>query len=357
MYKVNMLKKITSWPHKTKSHWQEMPDWLSSLLVILLAFFIGALCIIAIGANPFEAYGALSKAAFGSINGFAETMIKACPLLLAGLGISLAYRAQFWNIGAEGQIYAGGVFAAIVGLYFHDLPAFPHTILTLFAGMIGGMLLGFFPAIFKVRLGVNELITTLMLNYVMVQVVAYLLHGPLRDRASGITISPQLFKSAWLPIVVERTRFHLGVLLAIALALLIHWLIYRTVFGFQIRACGENRRAARVSGIRVNWVIIWTVLLSSALAGLAGAVEISGVQHRLVEDFSPGYGYLAIAVALLGNLEPLRVIFSSVLFAALLNGADAMQRAAAVPVPVIYVIEGVVIVLVAVSTFRRKGSS
>jgi simple sugar transport system permease protein len=200
------------------------------------------------------------------------------------------------------------------------------------------------------------MITTLMLNYVVIQVVAYLLHGPLRDKASGITISPQLLQSAWLPIVVERTRLHLGVLLAVGLALLIHWLIYRTVLGYQIRASGENRRAARVGGIQVNWVMIWTVLLSSAFAGLAGAVEISGVQHRLVEDFSPGYGYLAIAVALLGNLEPVRVIFSSVLFAALLNGADAMQRAAAVPVPVIYVIEGVVIVLVAVSIFRRKGS-
>ncbi|MEJ5201268.1 MAG: ABC transporter permease [Anaerolineales bacterium] len=351
-----MLQKIVLWTHKRTSNWQEMPDWLSSLLVILLAFLIGALFIIAIGASPLAAYGALLRAAFGSVNGFAETMIKACPLLLAGLGISLAYRAQFWNIGAEGQIYAGGVCAAIVGLYLHGLPAFAHITLTLLAGMIGGALLGFFPALFKVRLGVNEMITTLMLNYVVIQAVAYLLHGPLRDQASGITISPQLLKSAWLPIVVERTRFHLGVLLAIGLALLIHWFIYRTVLGYQIRASGENRRAARVGGIRVNWVIIWTVLLSSALAGLAGAVEVSGVQHRLVEDFSPGYGYLAIAVALLGNLEPVRVIFSSILFAALLNGADAMQRAAAVPVPVIYVIEGVVIVLVAVSIFRRKGS-
>ncbi len=352
-----LLKQIELWTKNKKRFWQETPDWLTSLSVTLLAFLIGAIFIAAIGANPFQAYGALVKAAFGTKNGFAETIIKACPLLLAGLGISLAYRAQFWNIGAKGQIYAGGVCATVVGLYVRNLPPFLHITLTLLAGMLGVALLAFFPALFKIRLRVNEIITTLMLNYVVIQVVAYLLHGPLRDPVSGITISPPLLKSSWLPIVIAQTRFHLGVLLAIGLALLVHWLIYRSVLGYQIRAIGENRRAARLAGISVNWVMMWAVLLSGSLAGLAGAMEISGVQHRLVEGFSPGYGFLAIAVALLGNLKPISVIFSSVLFAALLNGADAMQRAAAVPVPVIYIIEGVVIVLVAISTFRRKGHS
>lgn len=334
----------------------EMPGWFSTIVVVVLAFLIGGLLILAIGANPIEAYLALADAAFGSVNGFAETMVKACPLLFAGLGISLAYRAQFWNIGAEGQIYAGGILAAVVGIYLKGLPVAVHLPLTLLAGLAGGAVWGFIPGILKARLRVNEIITTLMLNYIMIQLTAYLVHVPMRDMSSGITISPQLMSSAWLPMVIPRTRFHLGILLAVGAAVLFHWVIYKTVLGYQIRAVGENRRAARVAGIRVEQIIVWTVVLSGALAGLAGAAEVSGVQRRLVEDFSPGYGYLAIAVALLGNLEPIGVIFSSILFAALLNGADAMQRAVAVPVPVIYVIEGLVIIFIAIRTFARKAS-
>lgn len=334
----------------------EMPGLFSTIVVVVLAFLIGGLLILAIGANPIEAYLALADAAFGSVNGFAETMVKACPLLFAGLGISLAYRAQFWNIGAEGQIYAGGILAAVVGIYLKGLPVAVHLPLTLLAGLAGGAVWGFIPGILKARLRVNEIITTLMLNYIMIQLTAYLVHVPMRDMSSGITISPQLMSSAWLPMVIPRTRFHLGILLAVGAAVLFHWVIYKTVLGYQIRAVGENRRAARVAGIRVEQIIVWTVVLSGALAGLAGAAEVSGVQRRLVEDFSPGYGYLAIAVALLGNLEPIGVIFSSILFAALLNGADAMQRAVAVPVPVIYVIEGLVIIFIAIRTFARKAS-
>jgi simple sugar transport system permease protein len=162
-----------------------------------------------------------------------------------------------------------------------------------------------------------------------------------------------LLESAWLPIIVPRTRFHLGILLALATALLLHWLLHKTVLGFRIRAVGANARAARTAGIPVESTIVLTMIISGALAGLAGATEVAGVQRRLVEAFSPGYGYLAIAVALLGNLEPLGIILSSILFAALLNGADAMQRTAGVPVPVIYIIEGLVILFIAVRDWRR----
>lgn len=353
---MTAMRKIIS---TTLRNWRlpgEMPGWLSTIVVVVLAFLIGGLLILAIGVDPIQAYLALADAAFGSVNGFAETMVKACPLLFAGLGISLAYRAQFWNIGAEGQIYAGGILAAVVGIYLKGLPMALHLPLTLLAGLAGGAVWGFIPGILKARLRVNELITTLMLNYIMIHLTAYLVHVPMRDMSSGITISPQLMSSAWLPIVIPRTRFHLGILLAVGTALLFQWVIYKTVLGYQIRAVGENQRAARLAGIRVEQIIVWTVVLSGALAGLAGAAEVSGVQHRLVEEFSPGYGYLAIAVALLGNLEPMGVIFSSILFAALLNGADAMQRAVAVPVPVIYVIEGLVIIFIAIRSFARKAS-
>jgi len=332
----------------------EMPSWLSTIFIIALAFLIGGVVIFAIGANPILAYASLVEAAFGSVNGIAETMVKAGPLMLAGLGIVVAYRAKFWNIGAEGQIYAGGILAAVVGINFGFLPAVILLPLTLLAGLAGGALWGFVPGFLKARLKVNEVITTLMLNYIIIEITAYLVHGPMRDTSSGITISPQLARGAWLPIIVPRTRFHLGIVLGIVMAFIISWVIYKTVLGFQIRAVGERARTARFAGIPVEPTIIWTMIISGALAGLAGAAEVSGVQHRLVEAFSPGYGYLAIAVALLANLEPVGVILSSILFAALLNGADAMQRAAAVPVPVIYVIEGLVIIFVAIRILQRK---
>lgn len=325
---------------------------ISILLIVVAAFGLGAILILVIGGNPLQAYWALAQTAFGSVNGFAETMVKACPLLLAGLGVAIAYRARFWNIGAEGQIYAGGITATLAGIYLSGLPALIHLPLTLLAGFFGGGLLGLIPGYLKARLKVNEVITTLMLNYIVIGIASYLVHGPLRDRASGITISPQLADTAWLPIIISRTRFHLGILLAILAAGLIYLLLDRTVFGFQVRAIGDNTRAARIAGIRVEWVIVWAVALSGALAGLAGAAEVTGVQHRLVEGFSPGYGYLAIAVALLGNLKPLAIVPSAILFAALLNGAEAMQRAAGVPVSVIYVIEGLVIIFVSIRLVR-----
>lgn len=334
-----------------------MPTWISTLLIVILAFAIGAVLILAIGANPIVAYRALTHAAFGSVNGFAETMMKACPLLIAGLGIAVAYRAKFWNIGAEGQIFAGGITSAIAGIYITGLPTFIHLPLTLLAGIAGGAVWGFIPGVLKAKLKVNEVITTLMLNHIVVLLAAYLVHAPMRDRASGINISPQLMKSAWLPIVISRTRFHSGILLAVAMAFVIYLLITRTVLGYQIRAVGENRRASLFAGIPVERTIILTMVISGALAGLAGAAEICGVHHRLVDEFSPGYGYLAIAVALLANLEPLGVIFSSILFAALLNGADAMQRTASVPITVIYVIEGLVIIFIAIRFFKRKAGS
>ena len=328
-----------------------LPSWLTMVLIVCLAFLVGAILILAIGANPIAAYLALLEAAFGSVNGIAETMVKACPLLLASLGIAVAYRAKFWNIGAEGQIYAGGILAALAGIHLVGLPAVLALPLTLLAGIVGGAAWGLIPGLLKARLRVNEVITTLMFNYIVVQLNAYLLHGPMQDKSSGITISPQLARAAWLPIIVPRTRFHLGIVVAIIMAVVVSWVIYKTVLGFQIRAVGERARTARFAGIPVERTILWTVLISSGLAGLAGAAEVAGVQHRLVENFSPDYGYLAIAVALLANLEPLGVIPASILFAALLNGADAMQRAAAVPV--IYVIEGLVIIFIALRVVRK----
>ncbi len=342
-----------------KEKWagMDLTTGVKTTLIVFLAFTIGGVIILLIGANPFLAYGVLLDAAFGDVNGFAETMVKASPLLFAGLGIAVAYRAKFWNIGAEGQIIAGGIASALVGIFITGLPAVIHLPLTMLAGAVGGALWGLIPGLLKAKLDVNEVITTLMLNYVMIYLSAYLVHGPMRDPTSGITISPQLQPQAWLPTVIPRTRFHAGILVAIAAAIVMWFVLQKTIIGYQIRTVGENEKAARVGGISVSRTIILTMVFSGGLAGLAGAAEVAGVQHRLVEGFSPGYGYLAIAVALLANLNSLGVIFSSVLFAALLNGADAMQRAASVPVPVINVIQGLVIFFIALRFIKQQRES
>jgi ABC-type uncharacterized transport system permease subunit len=222
------------------------------------------------------------------------------------------------------------------------------------AGALGGAIMGFIPAILKIKLMVNELISAVMLNYIVQYFFVYLIQGPMRDQSAGIPHSPQLPHSTWLPILVPRTRFHAGIILAVLIAVALSYVINRTVLGFQIRAVGENTRAARVAGIPPGRTIILAMLISGAVAGLAGGVEICGVQHRLIANFSPGYGLLGLAVALLVNLEPIGNIFSALIFGALLNGADAMQSAAGVPLYIVIVIQGLVIVLVAIQIISRR---
>ncbi|NPV76101.1 MAG: ABC transporter permease [Anaerolineae bacterium] len=345
-------------------HSDQMGKWVrpffTQVLIVLLAFVLGGFVILGIGADPIAAYAALIKSAFGNVNSIAETLVKACPLLLAGLAITLAFRAEFWNIGAEGQLYMGGVLAAVVGIYFTGLPPAVHIPLALIAGVLGGAIAGFIPVILKAKLRVNEVITTLMLNYIIILFTSYLDQGPMSDPIIKAGISRRLLETSWIPIMIKGTRFHWGIPLALLITILIAFLLSKTMLGFQIRAVGENARAARVAGVSINKTIIWTMILSGALAGLAGGIEISGVQHRLIERFSPGYGFLAIAVALVGRLSPIGVIFSSVLFAALIAGADTMQRVAGVPIPVVYLIEGLVIIFASIrsirirSPFRRK---
>ena len=324
--------------------------------IVLPAFLIGGIIIWAIGANPIKAYTVLIISAFGSLNSIAETLVKACPLILAGLAISVAFRAQFWNVGAEGQIYSGAVLATVVGVYAKGLPAAIHIPLALISGVVGGVLAGIIPGIMKARLRVNEVISTLMLNYIILDFTSYLVHGPLKDTASNLSISPSMLKSAILPIMIPHTRLHWGIPLAIAIAFLISFLINKTSLGFQIRTVGENPRAARVAGISIERTLIWTMMISGGLAGLAGAIEIMGVQYRLLEDFSPGYGFLGIAVALVAKLSPIGVIFSSIIFAALLNGANTMQSIASVPIPVIYIIQGLVVIFASVGAIKLEFS-
>jgi len=344
---VASMRKSRAWKTLLES------DFFSAGIVVLFALLVGAILMAITGSNPILAYQVLLESAFGSVHGFVETMVKACPLIFAGLGTVVAFKCKFWNIGSEGQIYIGGIAAAFVGGLSLSVPAELHLLLTIMAAFVGGALWATIPALLK-YLKINEVITTMMLNYVAILLVSYLLYGPLKDPQSYLPISKEMSSSAILPILVPATRFHLGILIGLLCAILVHFLMWKTVLGYRIRAIGENLKAARLGGINPFMVLLWAAFISGGLSGIAGMAEIAGIQHRLVENFSPGYGYLAIAVALVGNLKPLGVILAAVLFGAFLSGANAMQSFANVPINIVYIIEGLIIVLSSARFLRKR---
>jgi ABC-type uncharacterized transport system permease subunit len=309
---------------------------LSPLILIALALLVGAALLAWTGLNPWALYRRMAITAFGSAYGWSDTTIKATPLILAGLGVSIAFRARLWNIGAEGQLFLGAFFAT--GVALHWLP--PDTLMPLMllgmavAGFVGGAVWGWIPGVLKARLGVNEIITTLMLNYVAIFWNNYFVYGPWSERGFGMT--PQFPRSAWLPRLTDFAATipafrgltaHLGIVLGLVLALLL-WVIWRqTRWGFEINVIGDNPRAAHYAGINLSRNIMAVMALSGGLAGLAGMSEVAGVVHRLQERFSPGYGFTAIIIAWLAKLHPLAIVPVAYLFGGLLVGADEIQSA------------------------------
>ncbi len=319
---------------------------LSFFLAILLAFLLSSLLISWIGASPLLAFKALILGAFGSLNGFTETLVKATPLMLTGLGLCVAFRSKVWNIGAEGQIHLGALATTLMGVYLPHFPSFISLTLTGLASFFAGGFWAAIPGWLKIRWGVNEIITTLMMNYIAILGINYAVHVPLKEPGGFLPQSALIQPSVELPILVERTRLHAGILLGIAGAGVLHILLARTTLGYQIQVVGLNPDAGRCSGIPVGKIILIAMVLSGGFAGLAGMGEIAGVHHRLLENFSPGYGYTAIVVALLADLKPLAVILVSILFAALIVGADTMQRVAGVPNSLVLIIESLIVLFV-----------
>ena len=331
----------------------EQPRWLrwvSPLIMVVVALIVGAGLLSLAGAQPWPVYTRMAELAFGSAYGWSDTTIKATPLILAALGVSIAFRMRLWNIGAEGQLYLGAFMAT--GVALHILPADSPMWLTLtamaVAGFIGGALWGVVPGILKAKLNVNEIITTLMLNYVAILFNNFFIYGPWSERGFGLT--PQFPRNAWLPRFTDfgetfpflrGMTAHFGIFLAVILALVL-WVVWqRTRWGFEVTIVGDNPRAARYAGINLTRNIILVMALSGGLAGLAGMSEVAGVVHRLQERFSPGYGFTAIIVAWLAKLNPLGIILVSYLFAGLLVGADAIQ-----PAGIAQLLQGVILFVV-----------
>ena len=305
----------------------------SALLALVITVLIAGAVLALGGYDPLVALSAFWRGAFGSPGTFISvTLVRATPLLLTGLAVAVAFRAGVWNIGAEGQLYAGAVAAAAVGLAGSGLPAVILLPAVLVASALGGALWASVAALMKVRLGVGEVITTLLLNYIAIDLASWLVHGPMQEARGVFPQTDTLPLAAQLPDLAAGTRLHWGFPLALLLAFLL-WLLLRTTrLGFGIRAVGGSPVAAQISGrFSVERIVIVVFLLSGALAGVAGGVEVSGVTGFLSEGLSPGHGYTAIAVALLAGLHPVGVLVTAILFGALGAGAANMQREAGVP--------------------------
>ncbi|OGO31485.1 MAG: hypothetical protein A2136_10220 [Chloroflexi bacterium RBG_16_54_11] len=331
------------------------------LLSIITALSIVAIIISIAGINPIEAYQALIKGSFGSINGISETFVKATPLIFLGLGITIAFRGGMWNIGGDGQLLLGALGATVIGVYLPSMPPVLHIALSLVGGFIFGALWAAMPGFFKMRRGTNEIVITIMLNYLATFLIAYLVSGPMKDTTQLIPVpqSREIVESAVLPRLIPLTRIHSGFLIALAAVGVVWFILERTVLGYEIKAVGVNTDAARYGGINIFNTGFVVMLLSGGFAGMAGMSEISGVHHYLLDGISPGYGYLAIAVALFGGLNPIGVVFSALFFGALNVGAESMQRAVGVPTATIYLLEGLVVIFVLARHIlkRRRRSS
>jgi simple sugar transport system permease protein len=327
---------------------EPLPGWARIVIpiaAVVATLLLSAIPILVAGGELWKSYFYLFYGALGTRFNLLETFVKASPLLLTGLAVAFAFRAKFWNIGAEGQLLAGALTATTLGIYLKGVPPFMVLPMILLAGFFAGGLWAFIPAILKTKLKVDDVVSSLLLNYVMIHIMGALLFGPLQQKGSSWPRSSEIIAAAKYPILLPRSRFHLGILIALLAVLVIWFINNKTTFGYQNKAVGMNPRAAHFGGIRTNSVIVWTALISGGLAGLAGVGELCALQYRLIMDISPGYGYSGIVIAMLGNLHPVGVLFSSLFFSIIIVGAQTMSRMTGVPVYIAEVIQGMALMI------------
>lgn len=324
---------------------------LSPLIAVITGFLVGAILIYAAGANPIEAYWYLFIGSFGSLRNIGDMLAEATPMLLTGLGVIVAFRCKVYNIGSEGQFYMGAIAASALGLVLGNAFSLP---LLIIVGILAGGFWGAIPALLKAKLRVNEVITTVMLNYVALLFVGYLVSagGPMQEPGAGIPWSPPLPVSALIPKIIPGTRIHLGLIFALLSAALVHFVLWRTTIGYEIRAVGSSREAAAYGTIDVVRNIVLAMIISGALAGLAGMIQVTAVYGRLdLERITRmgrplGYGYMGIITALMGRLSPLWTVFASLLFAVLAVGGEAMNRAIpTLPAALLDSIQGIILLV------------
>lgn len=326
---------------------------LSAVLSVLFALLIGGLIIEATGESALHTYRVLFMGALAGRNALAESLLKMSTLLLTGLSYAFVVQCGLINIGAEGQLYMGAALSAFVGIRFSFLPGPLLMACAVLAGFAGGAFWGGLVGLLKVRFHANEIITSLMLNYIAIQLISYLVGGPMKDTTQAYPYSPAIQEAAKLPVILGGTRLHAGICIAL-LCLLFYWFFFKyTAPGYRMRVIGHNERSADYAGFNVKRHILFATVMGGGFAGLGGALEILGVQHRLFENFSIGYGFDGIAASLLAGNSPLGMLFTSFLFGALKNGGNSIQMFTGVPSALATIVQAVVIIAVLMKLFGR----
>jgi simple sugar transport system permease protein len=310
------------------------PVWVRPLIpvaAIILTFLLTATLVLLVKANPLEAYYYFLVDPLSSRVSAIEVLVKATPLLLTGAAVTFAFAGGYWNIGAEGQLYAGAVAATAVGLQVHDLSAWLAIPLMIAGGFLAGMLWALLPALMKIRLAIDEVVTTLLLNSVALFIVSFLLNGPWRDPISQWPQSPEIAAAAIFPKLIPRSRLHLGFILAVVVIIALWFILTRTAFGLRMRAVGLEPEAARFAGIKVERTMLISALVSGGIAGLAGVSEVAGIHYHLIDAISPGYGYTGIIIATLGTLNAWGVALAALFVGLIDTGGQTVSRALGVP--------------------------
>ena len=340
--------------------------WIATPVIILASAFVtNAIVMLLCHYNPLEAYQAAMDGAFGNGRKLGETLVKSTPFLITGLSVAMAFRCGIWNIGAEGQFLVGALAATWFGTKL--APFFPLTPwiavpICLSFAMLAGGIWGLIPAILKVTRGVNEVISTIMLNYIALHLVSMMIDGgPLQETTQTGPQSDRIVEWVFLPRIIPPHRVHLGIIIAVALAIILTFILFQTAFGFQLRAVGEGAAAAEAAGISIVHNTLRVFFISGAIAGLGGAIELTALTRRLFLNFSPGYGYTAIAVALLAKLNPVVTVAAALLFGALTTGSYSMQREVGISDKVTLVMQATILLFVigysSVQFFRKRAST
>jgi len=311
------------------------PMWSKVLIpvaAVLVTFIVTSILIILAGANPFAAYYNFIIVPLSSKFSALEVLVKATPLIFTGVAVTFAFASGYYNIGAEGQLYAGAVAAAWVGATLTGLPAIAAVPLMLVLGFIAGMLWALIPALLKVKLKVDEVVTTLLMNSIIMYFISALLNGPWRDPETGWPKSPEFFEAARFVQLIPKSRLHLGFIIALVVLLIVYFVLKRTPFGLQMRAVGASKAGAQFAGINVNRTMLIAALVSGGIAGLAGVSEIAGIHYHLISELSGGYGYTGIIVATLGGLNPIGAGIAALFIGLIDTGAQTVSRVLGVPV-------------------------
>lgn len=352
MLQAKVKKKLRLKAFPVEKFW----PFIISVFSVMGALGVGAILILVAGASPLEAYSNMLMGSFGRLYSFGEVLRQATPLIIIGCGIAITNKCNFFNIGAEGQLYMGALMATIVGLTFGEMHSMLIIPLLLVVAFLGGAFWGVIPGILKVKLGTPEIILTISMNYISILFVSQLLEGPLKEPGAYAPYSSPLPTSAQLPILISDTRIHSGFLIAAIIVVLSYVLLRKTVLGFKLKTIGANIKVARAVGINIQKNIVISAIIGGGLAGVAGIIDILAVFHRFPMNLSPGYGYTAIVVSWLGKNNPIGIMLASVFFGALIVGGNSMQRATGIPSVLVSAIQGLVLVFTVTGDyFARKG--